>query len=84
MSDVQLDELDHKILKILARKKRRTADEIYFEISGFPKGKFGRSVINLKLLKLSKLGHISAEPLHARDSKDFVYSIRKGKQASSQ
>lgn len=77
MSITDLDDLDNKILGILSRKRRRTADEIYFEISGFQQGKFGRSLVNLRLIKLSELEYVSIELVPGRDSQEYVYSRKK-------
>ena len=76
MSLADLDDLDHRILGVLSRKRRRTADEIYFEISGFRQGKFGRSLVYLRLKKLSELNFIAVELQPGRENQEFVYSRR--------
>ena len=77
MRDNELDSLDAKILEIIARKKQITADEIYTSISGFSQGKFGRSLISLKLQKLAKMGQIQIGILPGYKEERYMYSISK-------
>ena len=77
MRDNELDSLDVKILEIITKKRHLTADEIYTLISGFSQGKFGRSLISLKIQKLAKMGHIQISILPGYKEERFSYSISK-------
>lgn len=76
MSELELDELDHRILEVISKNKQRTAEEIYLEITGFRYGKGGRNLINLKIQKLFQLNYLIAEQTQVKDSKILIYSIR--------
>ena len=76
MLDLDIDDLDHKILKIISNVKYWSAEDVYSELTGFTRGRFGRTLINLKLSKLVEKGLLDIDVRMRKGEHKDVYSIK--------
>lgn len=61
MVHFELDELDIQIINLLFGKKYWPAKNVYSRISGFKHGKFGRTLILIRLIKLTQKGYLDMQ-----------------------
>ena len=75
MLEVDIDNLDMKILEVISHVKYWSADDVYAEITGFTHGRFGRTLINLKLANLAEQGFLKKDVKIRKGEQECVYSI---------
>ena len=63
MLDLDIDDLDYKILEIISRIKYWSAEDVYAELTGFNRGRFGRTLISLKHFQLEEFRDLSCSVL---------------------